>query len=222
MSHLYHRQLGIIPPDRITDGVTIIGVGSIGSFTALSLAKMGVKKFQLFDDDKIELHNVANQYYRLSDIGKLKVEACRDLLREQSPEPNNLRFHLMSEKFTEESETLYPIIIVCTDNMESRRTAYQHFKDNWNSLLYIDSRMARELLHVFCLTKDKVDRMREYEEVYLSHGNVEVPCTERTVVYNVLLISSLVANLVKKYYMQEELPFHIVYSFKDMYYSVEK
>jgi len=37
-----------------------------------------------------------------------------------------------------------------------------------------------------------------------------------------LLISSLIANLVKKFYMQEELPFHIVYSFKDMYYSVEK
>ena len=222
MSHLYHRQLGIIPPDRITDGVSIVGVGSIGSFAALSLAKMGVKRFQLFDDDKIELHNVANQYYRLSDIGKLKIEACKELLEEQSPEPSELHFHLEPEKFTEDSETLYPILIVCTDNIESRRVAYQHFKDDWNILLYIDSRMARELLHIFCITKDKPDRMKAYEEVYLSHGNVEVPCTERTVVYNVLMVASLIANLVKKYYMQEDLPFHIVYSFKDMYYSVEK
>ena len=37
------RQKEIIPDELLSKPVTIIGVGAIGSFTALSLAKMGIK-----------------------------------------------------------------------------------------------------------------------------------------------------------------------------------
>ena len=84
MAFLYHRQLSILPPEKITTGVTIVGTGSVGSFVALSLVKMGVKELELWDSDKVELHNIANQYFRLEDLNKYKVEACRDLIMEQS------------------------------------------------------------------------------------------------------------------------------------------
>ena len=68
------RQLDIFNPEE-TQGwdVEIIGAGGVGSFLALALAKLGVKKLKVWEKDKIEIHNVSNQMCRQSDVSNPKV-----------------------------------------------------------------------------------------------------------------------------------------------------
>jgi len=52
--------------------VTIVGLGSLGSFTALLLAKNGVN-LNLIDFDKISVENLSSQLYSRKDIKKYKA-----------------------------------------------------------------------------------------------------------------------------------------------------
>ncbi|MBE2184185.1 MAG: ThiF family adenylyltransferase [Anaerolineae bacterium] len=66
--------------------VGVIGLGSGGSFAAVSLAMSGVKQFTLIDDDLLEAANVLRHAADLSDVGRPKVEAVADLIHRRSPD----------------------------------------------------------------------------------------------------------------------------------------
>ncbi len=68
-----------------TQTVGIIGLGSGGSFVALSLAMGGVGRFILVDDDLIEASNVMRHAADLRYVGKPKVDAVADLIRQRNP-----------------------------------------------------------------------------------------------------------------------------------------
>ncbi len=69
-----------------TQTVGVIGLGSGGSFVALSLAMSGVGRFILIDNDVVETTNVVRHAADLRDVGRPKVEAVADLLRQRNPE----------------------------------------------------------------------------------------------------------------------------------------
>jgi molybdopterin-synthase adenylyltransferase len=67
--------------------VTVLGLGAIGSATALSLAALGVGHLRILDHDRVERSNLNRQLlYTTRDIGRLKVDAARDRLRALNPE----------------------------------------------------------------------------------------------------------------------------------------
>lgn len=68
-----------------TQTVGIIGLGSGGSFAAVSLAMSGVGRFILIDDDVIEPSNVVRHAADLRYVGQPKVEAVADLIRQRNP-----------------------------------------------------------------------------------------------------------------------------------------
>ena len=57
--------------------ITIVGVGSIGSYATLALAKLGFTNILVIDDGIVEEENISPQLYRLSDIGRPKVDALK-------------------------------------------------------------------------------------------------------------------------------------------------
>jgi molybdopterin/thiamine biosynthesis adenylyltransferase len=65
--------------------VGVVGLGSGGSFVALSLAMSGVGKFVLVDEDTLETANVVRHAADLRDVGKPKVQAVADLIRQRNP-----------------------------------------------------------------------------------------------------------------------------------------
>src|SRR5207244_2983363 len=77
----YWRQLDLITPGELKLPITVVGAGGIGSPTALALAKMGCSRLTVYDPDLVEPHNLPNQFYRLKDSARPKVEALRDLIR---------------------------------------------------------------------------------------------------------------------------------------------
>ena len=77
------RQQELVPQARLAElTVTVIGVGAIGRQVALQLAAIGVRRLQLVDFDEVDATNVTTQGYRAADVGRLKVEATADAIRE--------------------------------------------------------------------------------------------------------------------------------------------
>ena len=67
--------------------VLVVGIGALGSVIALDLALMGIGKLTLIDNDTVELSNLNRQIlFREEDIGKPKVEAAKEFLKELNPE----------------------------------------------------------------------------------------------------------------------------------------
>src|SRR3989338_7414179 len=74
--------------------VTIVGLGSLGSFTALLLAKNGVN-LNLIDFDKVSIENLSSQIYSRKDIGKYKVKAIAKYLKKLNKE---VKINVQKEK----------------------------------------------------------------------------------------------------------------------------
>lgn len=84
--------------------VAVIGAGGVKSPLLLYLAAAGVGRLALIDDDRVELSNLNRQIlYRTSDIGRLKVEAAADTLRDLNPdiEVSAVAAHAEPATFTE-------------------------------------------------------------------------------------------------------------------------
>jgi ThiF family len=58
-----------------TVSVGIVGLGSLGSKIAVSLARAGVRRFLLVDDDVLGPHNLVRNEFNWLDVGYSKVEA---------------------------------------------------------------------------------------------------------------------------------------------------
>ena len=205
---LYTRQEGILDPKLLKGRrVSIIGNGSVGSFTALSLCKMGIKRAWLYDDDGVSPHNLPNQYFRKQDIGQFKVDALADILSQFS----DADVRPLNKKYR--SQKLKEVVIVATDSMSSRKLVWEQFKKQPQALVLIEARMGAELGQVYMIQKQPFPwrvtpkDLKFYEErLYSDEEAKELPCTARSIIYNVLMISSLICRAYKGWLNKEKYP----------------
>lgn len=209
----FHRQLGILSPQDLEDvSVTVIGVGGIGSPTALALSKMGVEKITIYDDDTVEDHNLPNQMYRISDIGKSKVEATRDICRDFS---GNGLMVAVPERFGERTAT--GIVVSGVDSMKSRYDIWKQIKYNIHVPLYIDARMGAEVCIIHTVKPIDPDDVRWYEStLFPDEKSSEEKCTEKAIIYNTFVISGLIASQIKKYARAQPFAREIVMDLKTL------
>ncbi len=85
--HLTLPQLGVLGQKRLkASRVLLIGAGGLGSPLGLYLAAAGVGTLGLVDSDTVEASNLQRQVlYGHSDVGRPKIEAAVDRLREINP-----------------------------------------------------------------------------------------------------------------------------------------
>lgn len=81
-------QVGVVGQKKLAESsVLVIGAGGLGAPLLLYLAAAGVGKIGIIDPDRVALSNLPRQIlYETADIGRLKVEAARDVLEERNPE----------------------------------------------------------------------------------------------------------------------------------------
>lgn len=96
--------------------VHIIGCGSVGSTVAENLARFGITDMVLYDFDKVEPHNLANQMFTQDDVGKLKVEAVADYLKKINPD---VKLTLVPQGWN--GQRLSGYVFLCCDGIELRR-----------------------------------------------------------------------------------------------------
>ena len=84
--NIFSRNTGILETDIMaTKRAVILGCGSVGSLVAAELAKAGVGHFLLIDMDVLEYHNICRHQCGVSDVGRRKPDAVRDLVLNINP-----------------------------------------------------------------------------------------------------------------------------------------
>jgi len=204
----YTRQSGIINIKEFRDNkILIVGCGAVGSFTAISLAKMGLTKFLLYDDDKVEAHNLPNQLFPEDAIGIDKALAVATYMQQYNSEVNVIPF---IKKFGINTEHDCSIVICCVDTMRARKQIFINSKKN-KVQLFIDTRMAGTQGQVYTVDMEDKKQIANYEtNLFSDEEAVQERCTERSIIYTVLGIASLVCNQLVKAFKNEELRNYIV------------
>ena len=133
------KSYDFFQPEKVDGRVHIIGCGSVGSTVAENLARCGVKKMTLWDFDKVESHNICNQMFTEQHVGKLKVEALSDILKDINPE-----IDLVLKPKGWNGEMMSGYLFLAVDSIEIRRQIVELHKDNLSVFAVFDFRTLLE------------------------------------------------------------------------------
>ena len=188
------RQQDILPPEKLAKlAVTIIGCGAVGSFVALTLAKMGITNITVYDGDTVAAHNLPNQWYKADHIGMNKTDALWDIINDFTG------VELKANDYHYERETLRGIVICCVDSMDTRLNIWREVK-KFNPELYIDTRMGAEVGKVLVVHPSLPGSCRKYEEdLYPSSEAFQAPCTAKATIYCAVGLAAYVGSTVAGY-----------------------
>jgi hypothetical protein len=194
----YKRQVSIFNPDKFTNvGITIAGLGNIGSHTALALTRMGLTNFVIVDFDTVEEHNLSSQAYNVSDVGVLKTDALMGHMLALNPD---VHVKAISEPFTGK-EQQGSILISAVDSMVARRKICEGLPAD---TFVFDGRMGGGQIEVHSQTQAEWGATLEID------GD-EDPCGARFISYTSYIVAGLIANNVKRYLLKQKYAKRILF-----------
>ena len=122
---LAERRAGILESTILNDkSVLCVGLGTGGAHAAVELAKCGVGKFMVIDRDRLSVGNIVRHPGGISQVGRLKVNVVRDLIREKNPEavvetyPLDLSYENKDQ--LRELISRADVVVCGTDNRQSK------------------------------------------------------------------------------------------------------
>lgn len=203
--------------------ILVIGAGGIGSYTVYNLSRIG-HSLNIFDYDSVdETNTIGGQLYRTKDVGKNKVSALTEIVREFGCINEITTFN---EKYTKECGSM-DIVIVGPDNMEARKQAFEAWEKHLDNkaaefqtleeCLFIDGRLLAELSEVFVIQGDKPEQIEEYKTKWLFEDSEieELSCTAKQTSFMAMHISSIITTLLCNWLTNNklgmdlrEIPFH--------------
>ncbi|MCK5718496.1 MAG: molybdopterin-synthase adenylyltransferase MoeB [Thiomargarita sp.] len=116
-------QIGIANQERLLNAkILIMGLGGLGSATAMYLTAAGIGHLSLCDFDKVDLSNLQRQIiHNTNDINKLKVESASDSLLALNPSVEICLFSKVLDAISLlEQVKQVDVVLDCTDNLTSR------------------------------------------------------------------------------------------------------
>ena len=165
------RHLSVFSPSAFGQRrVDVIGAGATGSRVALSLAKLGVENIHVWDFDRVEEHNVANQVFGIGDVDSSKVEALARLVAAQT----GIAIHTHPEK-VDGSQALGDVVFLLTDTMSSRKEIWERgLKFRLRTQLMIETRMGADSGRVYSVNPNNPKHIRAWEETLCGDEVAEV------------------------------------------------
>lgn len=127
-------HMSLLDPQDVSEEIHVIGCGAIGSQVAYSLAKLGFERLHLWDFDRVESHNVANQLYGINHPSQTKVDALYSILEDLT----GIEATIHNEPC---DHTLDGIIFLCVDSMEARKNLFNKNKLRPSVKLIVECRM---------------------------------------------------------------------------------
>lgn len=191
----YMRQTGIFNPLNQKFRIVVLGAGSLGSFITLNLAKLGFSDIVVYDYDKVEKHNIPNQFYRVEDIGEYKVDALKDMIKSFA-DIEIQTYAVMVEEKTIINHTLNTIYLLTFDTLEQRKMFFNKVKDLGSGIV-IDVRVGGEQLDIQVVDLFEIDEVEVWKKSFDITPN-DLPCGNRSIIYTNLSVASEVCNIVKK------------------------
>lgn len=204
--------MDIIAPDVLAKPkYLVIGAGAIGSFVTSMLAKMGGKDITVIDFDTIEEHNISNQFYPVDEIGTPKVDALHAVVHEFSGE--SVKTYNQAWEPGGEGINRFDMVISCVDSMDVRKQLWDHYKTRTKH--FIDGRMGAEFLRAFAIDTEKAQQREFYETTLHTDADaVQARCTEKTIMYTVLIVAGIMLDLIKHSLKAERTPVEVSFDCK--------
>jgi hypothetical protein len=183
--------------------VTLIGLGGIGSWTLLELAKMGVQHLSAYDPDTVSVENVATQLYGPGMIAYPKAEVIgwllSDLTQEDiyTPYPYAILAGL---------EAIPPtrFLISAVDSIQARKDIWDVAKKSvWE--WYIDIRMSAMSLTIHCVNRHCWDWYQTLLENQDDRQIPDEPCTSKATPFTGMIAGGFVTWAVAQLYRGESV-----------------
>lgn len=189
--------------------VSVVGLGGIGSFLIQGLAMMGWHKVIGYDGDVIEDHNLSTTAYPIDEVGNAKRDSAQGLFQRYAEDWQEF---IPEEHFGVDSKATSKMI-VCTDDMESRKMIFNRWLDEskeywmhpaWDRSFFIDLRMGATSVEMVTCTIGN-------DENYLStwaptHTIPAAPCSMKHTVFATNHIVSL--GLAQVYNIVAQLAYY--------------
>jgi molybdopterin/thiamine biosynthesis adenylyltransferase len=165
------RHMDVFSPDAFgSQRVDVIGAGATGSKVVESLAKLGVQNIHVWDFDRVEPHNIANQVYGNSDVGKLKVDALREMVAAKTG--TVIETHAEA---VDGSQALGTIVFLLTDTMSSRKQIWDRgLKFKQRTKLMIETRMGPDSGRAYAINPCKLPEIKGWESTLYDDKVAEV------------------------------------------------
>lgn len=219
-------QSGIVGRMPTLKSVVVYGLGHLGSWIALALAKLGIRDITLNDFDELEFRNVSGSVYNRWNLGATKSEAMLNILRQEmynrDHEPlanifggGNKSLGYMVGNYRNFGFTYQPpadFYILATDNAWSRKKIAEIIFKTWDLTKHIsrlkdmkptliDARSAGTKLTVLNLPILNKEIQERYlvELTKLAEEPGDIPCNEANIIQVPLYISAIVAQIVTSF-----------------------
>ncbi len=132
---IFSRNVGILESDiMLKTGAMLVGCGSVGSLVALELAKAGVGRFLLIDNDILGYHNICRHQCGILDVGKYKTDAVKERILQINP----------SAKVVTQNMTVQEVPLTVFDEFCDENTIVIGGADNREGDLYAN-KIAKEV-----------------------------------------------------------------------------
>lgn len=214
--------------------IIIGGVGGIGSNLAFQLARMVPAGITLYDDDNVEMVNMAGQLFSFDDLGKSKVDAMADMITTYT---SMQQVNAIKAKFTNATEP-GDIMLCGFDNMAARKVFFNSWKKHLEGksdeekakCLFMDGRLSMSELQILCIRGDDAYNIDRYKiEFLFSDSEAEATvCSMKQTTYLACMIGSLMVNLFTNFIanllnpiIPYDLPFFTEYDAQNMIFNTE-
>lgn len=199
-----YRQKGFFDPNILRNPikVTVVGAGALGSHIVDILASVGIKDITVYDFDTVVEHNIPNQVYKLSDVGRPKVDALVDHVKaKMGYEIRGMNKKLESLK-DEGIDDGY--LVVATDTMKTNLSLITQAIDS-NIQKVVEAKMSVSNGQIFFFEPQDPYQYNQWKHEW--RDNVPdgiVACTQRACAVNIHLICSIAAGCIMLDNISEE------------------
>lgn len=201
--------------------IMIAGMGGIGSWNALLIARLNPKAIWVYDDDMVEIANMSGQLYGIDDCGKYKTSAIIDTIKRYTTFNDIFE---KRERITSNSESA-DIMVCGFDNMAARKTYFtlwiKHVRalpeEKKKDCLFIDGRLSIDVAQVFTIRGDDEYSQEQYYRKYLFDDwqAESTQCSLKQTSFMASFIGSIMTNMLVNFCTEDgELPFKTEYNSK--------
>jgi molybdopterin/thiamine biosynthesis adenylyltransferase len=156
--------------------IILIGAGGIGSYLGFFLSRLQHNLY-IYDGDEYAIENMAGQLTRLSDLGKNKAEALKQLLSDFSGNQS-----IETYGWFEDDSMVGDIVFTGLDNMKTRKLAFEKWynlylekveaNEDTSMMIFFDGRLALENFEIYVVEPHNAE---EYRKSLFDDSEVEEP-----------------------------------------------
>ena len=208
--------------------IVIAGIGGIGSWISVLIARMHPLSLIIYDPDIVEMVNMSGQLHSHTFCGEYKTASCVNLNQIIGSYYRTIAYNRAYDSLSRTED----IMICGFDNMTARKIFFNKWlervtRSNYpEKCLYIDGRLSAESYQIFAIQGTDARAIQEYQEKWLFDDNEadETICSYKQTSYMAAMIASNMVNIYVNHMANQcnpiiprDVPFFMEYTAETMF-----